>query len=163
MSGPFSRSPVTGELGVGDGWLRLRPGVLGLPVPSLLAPAAEIRPVVDLGAAGFERIGDRDPELPVPTVTALAADVWSRHDVDLVEGPDATRVAGAAFDDAHPDPWWTPIHTERRLTVLVGDPGPLNRETELSAEWMASVWIGILPLTLRSWGEGVGTARPDQM
>lgn len=117
--------------------------------------------MLDLAAEGFELVADHDPAVPVRFSESLAADLWSRHDVDLVD-KSGQRIAGAAFEDPHPDDWWTPIHEARQLAVFVGDGGPFRSNTPLSLEWMKSVHMAILPLTVRAWNDGVGTARSDQ-
>lgn len=156
----MKRSPITGDVGFGDLWLRMRPGTFGLAQPSLFVDISDLH-MLDLAAEGFERIADHDPTVPVSRSKSLAADVWSRHDVDLVN-PSGARVAGAVFEDPHPGEWWTPIHEAGQLAVFVGDGGPFRNNTPLTRNWMEGVYMAILPLTIRAWDDGVGTARSDQ-
>lgn len=168
---PPVRSPVTGDLGgSGTAWVRLPAGTIGIPVPSLFVDERDLVSV-DLATRGFERVGQRDPSVPIPVITTIGVDLWSRHDVDLIDTSDKSdpgswyQLAGAAFSDPHPEEWWKFFHAEECMVTTIGDATPFiqNKWPEAIQPWVENLWLGHLPLTIRAWDDGIGTARSDQL
>ena len=159
----FFRSPTTGDITFGDGTaVRTMPGFLGLPEPALFIDETHLR-ATDFEFLGFAPIAAGRP-LRVPAITALAIDLKSRHDVDLVTTDHRERVvAGYVFEDPHPDEWWDPIHSAGGLITIVGDVDAFVAAPPVGEAWepiLSKALVGGLPLTVRAYPGGVGTALP---
>lgn len=157
------RSPFSGELGFslpGGQALRLLPSQL-IPREAVLVDPSQL-PAGEYRRWGFAHASElSSAKLPIPTLS-LAADVSSRHDLDFLE-QDGSRAGGIVFEDAHPDDWWSAVHRNEQLLVLVGD---ATRATTSDADEQKRIlldsWIGFAPLAIRAYAEGVGTAAPGQ-
>ena len=159
----------------GPVWLRIKHGVFGFDAPSLLADSRDIDlQGHDFAAEGFVRLTDPNQTV-IPTAQRWGLDLSDRYNADIVhfvDGPSGPStemqfVAGGAFVDPHPDVWWKHAHTQGNgMVVVIGDPTPMIEGRWPAAGpqvWFASVWAARLPLTIRMWDSGVGTARPDQL
>lgn len=150
------------EDGMEHSGFRLEPSQLDSSFAYLLADAVELTGNAD-EAHGFSRFRTEGYLLERP-VEGISADASTRHDIDFYAGP--TRIGGFHFSDPHPDTWWNLVHSRRELIVIVGDV-----DSFLNADDIAQglrileeqhALVGRMRLTVRAWGDYVGTARPGE-
>lgn len=104
---------------------------------------------------------DPQPQL----LTSLAIGASDRSTLDLnwipVNGQ-PTLLTRATFETPHPDAWWHRAHELQQVLLAVVDPEPfvLSDDDSLWAKHLAGIPIGVAPLVVYAWGDGVGTRRP---
>jgi hypothetical protein len=159
----YSQSPFSGEFGdnsPGARAVRLEKSPL-CPIEAIMLDRSQL-PANPLVNWGFELVKTRDAAVPIPKLS-FGADVRSRFDVDFLD-TDGSAIGGFVFDEAHPDPWWKAVHENEWLMLVVGDVTALvNAETfDEQREIFGESYIGVAPLVIWGFNEGVGTAAPGQ-
>lgn len=165
------RSPVTGDLGYPDHpWIRLDHVALGLSLPTVMFDQRELLHAGFTPAElGFTHAAAHQYHRFEAPRAKLIVDLKSRYDLDLyhADSPDSGEpelVVGGVFPDPHPPQWWSLVHAERDMMLIVGDTPRLAAAITGEAvdvdpvAVLLDAWVARSSgLMLRAYPSGVGT------
>jgi len=157
---PQKHVNADGELMGNNTWNRLTdvPGLVGIPGVNATMTELSLKGMdpQDLGAVSFLQL--LDGSVRVPYSDDFAIDVSKQTTVDIVNRR-GVAVAGAAFSDPHPKEWIDGLAKAGRVVLLITPRDLAGYPTWREVHAEASVVL--MPLALRSWGEGVGIVPPS--
>jgi hypothetical protein len=119
---------------------------LQLPVPALAMLLSDCGGAEGARRMGFENLGRRDPEEPLPQAESLAMRLPAAHELALyIRDPDQPMRAVSqaslevAFPDVHPRPWLSALWNTGRMALIASPRVMLAYDTV--GAWLLASWI----------------------
>lgn len=140
---------------------------LHLPIPAVWMPLRSLGGTKTAATLGFESLATRDPKVPLPGSSVLAADMHSDRTIllvaasdDMPTGVEPPCVVEVNFPDPHPPGWAAEAHARHQLLLVASKRDFRTFATVFEA--MLASWVVRVPLILRAYPSGVGSSLPPR-